>query len=138
MAPEIIRLDLPAIHKYLNLAGACVSEMLGRAEGVQDIEQMVYNIQLAVQEGCANIVDHAYSGEEGRIGVTLQLDTSPLSLTVELRDVGRSFDPEEVQDPDLDMPQVHGYGMFLMRALMDEVVYESHTGANCLRMVKQL
>jgi serine/threonine-protein kinase RsbW len=138
MGTDIIRLDLPATHKYLHLASACVGEMLGRIEGIHDLEQTCYNIQLAVQEGCSNIVDHAYSDDQGRIDITFTLKEAPRCLVVELCDVGQSFNPDTVQDPDLDMPQVRGYGMFIMRALMDEVAYDVRAGTNCLRMVKAL
>jgi serine/threonine-protein kinase RsbW len=138
MTAEIIRLDLPASHKYLNVASACISEMLSRVQGIPNMEQTVYNIQLAVQEACANIVNHAYSDDQGRIGLTLLLDGSPPVMSIELRDAGEPFNPTDTADPDLDIPQIHGYGVFLMRELMDEVVYESRSGANYLRMVKRL
>jgi serine/threonine-protein kinase RsbW len=138
MGKEIIHLDMPATHKYLHLAGACVGEMLSRVGGIHEPEQTIYNIQLAIQEGCSNIVDHAYSGEPGSLSITLILNDNPFTLTIELRDTGESFDPTSVEAPDLGVPQVRGYGMFIMRALMDEVVYESNAGTNCTRMIKWL
>ncbi len=140
MQPESIQLELPATHKYLNVATACIAEMLARVDGIQDHEQAVYNLQLAVQEACANIVDHAYPHGEGRFGLTFTLMDEPLRLVVELRDVGRTFDPTLVPAPTMnsEVLQVRGYGVFLMRQIMDEVQYESHSGENCLRMTKQL
>jgi len=135
---DVIRLDLPATHKYLNLLGACVGEMLSRLDDVADIESTVYNLQLAVQECCANIVDHAYDGGDGRIYVTLTLIDEPRRLVVELHDNGRAFEPELVPQPALGEPRVRGYGLFLMRQLLDEVDYLPQPGDNRWRLVKHL
>jgi len=63
---EVIRLDLPASHKHVNILGACISELLVRVEHVDDREAIMYNMQLAAHEACANIIDHAYAGDSGR------------------------------------------------------------------------
>jgi serine/threonine-protein kinase RsbW len=134
---DTIRLDLPATHKYLNVLSACLAEMLTRVEDTSDLETIVYNVQLAVHEGCTNIVDHAYEeAENGRINVTLTLENH--RLVVELQDAGRAFNPDAVPEPRLDEPQVHGYGLFLMRSLMDEVTYSPQPGNNRWRLIKNL
>lgn len=138
MPEDVIRLDLPATHKYLNLLGACIGEMLSRLDDAADLESTVYNVQLAVQECCANIVDHAYVGMDGRIYATLTLLEEPRRLVIELHDSGRSFEPETVKPPVLGQPQVRGYGLFLMRELLDEVDYLPSPGDNRWRLVKQL
>jgi serine/threonine-protein kinase RsbW len=138
---DTIRLDLPATYKYLNILGACVTEMLSRVEGLSEPEVLAYNLQLAIHETCTNIIDHAY-GEtqpENRIEITLKLEPVPRHLVMELQDTaGGSFDLSEVAEPDLENGQVHGYGLFLVRSLVDEVVYESQPGKNLWRLVKHL
>jgi serine/threonine-protein kinase RsbW len=135
---EVVRLELPATAQYLNVLAACIGEMLSRVDGMSDPQQTIYNIQLAVHEGCTNIVDHAYVDDGGRIAVNLMLGWSPPQIIVELHDNGRSFDPDSISDPDFDEPQVRGYGLFLMRQIMDEVAYDPQPGHNCWRMVKYL
>lgn len=136
---EVIELDLPAIYKYLNVLSECLAAMLVRVEDLPEQEIQIYNIQLAVQEVCTNIVDHAYAGmEAGRIKVTLSLLESPKRLSIELRDTGNSFDPSLVAEPDLEVGQVHGFGLFLLRILMDEVNYEPLYQSNCWRLIKVL
>ena len=137
-ASEVVRLELPANARYLNLLGVCIGEMLSRVDGMSDPQQTIYNIQLAVYEGCTNIVDHAYVDDGGRIAVNLMLGWSPPQIIVELHDNGRSFDPSSIPDPNFDEPQVRGYGLYLMRKIMDEVVYDPQPGHNCWRMVKYL
>jgi serine/threonine-protein kinase RsbW len=59
-------------------------------------------------------------------------------LTVEIRDTGKPFDLDAVETPGLNEPQIHGYGLFLIQQLMDEVVYIPKPGDNRWRLVKHL
>ena len=136
---EVIRLDLPATHKYLSILGACISGLLARVEDVAERESMSYNLQLAAHEACANIIDHAYAGDlDCRIHVTLTLIECPRRLIIELHDTGFSFDPATVPVPNLDEAHDHGYGLFLMHSLMDEVTYTSRPEGNHWALVKHL
>ncbi|MCD6302303.1 MAG: hypothetical protein J7M15_02125 [Anaerolineae bacterium] len=38
---------------------------------------------------------------------------------------GQSFNPEDVPSLDLEQAQEHGYDRFLMRGLVDEVVFQA-------------
>ena len=136
---EVIRLDLPANHKHLNILGACISELLVRVEHVHEREAIIYNLQLAAHEACANIIDHAYAGDiDRRILVTLTLVGRPRRLIIDLHDTGCSFDLAMVPEPNLDEAHDHGYGLFLMRSLMDEVTYTSQPEGNHWALVKHL
>jgi len=137
--PITVSLELPAAHRYLNIASACIEALVERIEDVPDREMVSYTIQLAVQETCANIVDHAYAAEEaGRIRIELALEGAPRQLSVEIYDAGRAFDPAQAREPDLENAQVRGYGLFLMNRLMDSVVYERLPGRNHWHLVKHL
>lgn len=139
MSSDTIRLDLPAQHKYLNILGACITSILTHLDGLTEIPQLTYNIELAVQEVCTNIVRHAYVNQPtGRIDVTLTIERHPLRLTIDLRDEGKSFNITKVPAPNLEEGQVHGYGLFLIQQLMDEVTYEPQPGHNHWRLVKNL
>jgi serine/threonine-protein kinase RsbW len=139
LGEDSVQIDLPATTKYLHLLGPCVSQMLVRVDGLSDIAALAYNIQLAVHEACTNIVLHAYRGTSAqRIQVTFSLETAPKQLVMELRDTGASFAIDEVPDPDLALGQVHGYGLFLMRSLLDEISYHPLAGTNHWRLVKRL
>jgi len=101
----------------------------------------VYSVELAVDEACCNIIDHAYGGEGiGELKCSVIVDEG--KLTVILSDRGRSFDPKTIPDPKLNVPieklKPHGVGLYLMRKLMDEIKYEAipHRG-NVLTMVKR-
>jgi serine/threonine-protein kinase RsbW len=136
---ETIGLDLPASYKYLNALGACVQAVLEQVEGLPEPEITTYNIQLAVHEICTNIVGHAYQGMMGgRIAIAMSVTPDPLRLIVELRDTGRAFDPSSAAEPDLENAQIHGYGLFLVQSLMDDVSYEALPNGNRWRLIKNL
>lgn len=136
---DTIQLDLPASHKYLNVVSGCIAEMLARAGELAGPDELIYNVQLAVHEICANIVQHAYNHDNrGRIKITLTLSPHPRQFMVDLHDTGCAFDPAGVPAPDLDEGQVHGYGLFLARQLMDTVTYYPQAGHNRWQLVKNL
>jgi len=121
------------------LAIECVTEWAQKA-GFD--ERALYEIQLAVDEACANVVDHAYQGADpGDIEVSCCLDDQ--ILTVQVRDWGTGFDLTSVADPDLDAPLeeriLGGLGLFLVRQVMDDVQFRSDPElGNELMMSKRL
>jgi len=135
---DTIRLDLPANPRYLNVLGDCIAALLSHVNTLPDPQTTIYNVQLAVHEACANIIDHAYDGQGGRIHITMALNWQPPQLTIELVDTGKSFDPSAVPPTNLDEPHVRGYGLHLMKQLMDEVVYQTASSSNTWRLVKNL
>jgi len=102
----------------------------------------LYDIQLAVDEACANVVDHAYEGADlGDIEVCCALENQV--LTIRVRDWGRGFELDGVEEPDLDAPleerTLGGLGLFLVRQVMDEVEFRTDPElGNELTMSKRL
>ena len=135
---EVVKLDVPARHKYLNILGACLSALLERVEGLRDRDTLIYNVELAVHETCSNIVEHAYAGASGRIAVDITLKQDPRQLVVDVRDTGRPFDLSQVKEPAFEQTQTRGYGLFLIRSLVDEVTYRPQAGDNHWRLVKNI
>lgn len=137
--PEIIRLELPATTKYLNVLSACIAEMLVRVDDLDQRDSITYTIQLAAHEACANIVDHAYKGAtEQRIAIVLTLEVQPLRFIIDMYDSGQPFEIEQAPAPDLGEPQVRGYGLYIIRSLMDDVSYWPAPGNNHWCLVKHL
>ena len=110
------------------------------AEDADMGEGDIYAIQLAVDEACSNVIEHACDGEcEEQIEITCT--TSDDRLTIMVRDHGEPFDPTSAPSPDLDAAiedrPVGGLGIFLIRQLMDEIRYERlGTAGNVLTLVK--
>ncbi|MGD1995826.1 MAG: ATP-binding protein [Anaerolineae bacterium] len=121
---------------------AAISEFVTRAAEDAGLgESAIYAVEMAVDEACSNIIQHAY-GDERRGDIECTCRISGNGLTVILHDRGRPFDPEGVPEPDLDAAledrSVGGLGLFLMRQLMDEVDFEfTPDSGNVLTMVKR-
>jgi anti-sigma regulatory factor (Ser/Thr protein kinase) len=105
-------------------------------------ETGVYAVQLAADEACSNIMEHAYEAiTGGEIEITCSNDGEDLVLI--FRDHGCCFDPASVPEPilngSLNERQIGGLGIFLINHLMDEVKYENLGEAgNVLTLKKHL
>lgn len=101
-----------------------------------------FDLKLAVDEACANIVEHGYPRESpGTMRVAVSFDGE--RLTVAITDRGRSFDPSAIAPPDLtaglEERASGGLGWHLIRSMVDEVAYRADAaGGNCLTLVKRL
>ncbi|MBN1782353.1 ATP-binding protein [bacterium] len=113
---------------------------MARKAGFNDKD--VNKIELAIDEACTNVIEHAYRDTgEGDIDIDVEYDTQKFKVVV--ADQGRSFVMEDIKIPDMEKYmaelKVGGLGIYLMRTLMDEVDYRSKPGArNEVRMVKYL
>jgi serine/threonine-protein kinase RsbW len=136
--PDEIALDIPAAYTYLNVISGCIAAAFERLEDLQDRKTLAYQVQLAVHETCTNIVEHAYAGKYGRIQVVLSLPVKAGQLVIVIQDQGKSFQFSGYTQPNLDEPQESGYGLVLIRQLMDEVTYQALPGVNQWRLVKHL
>ncbi|MBK9051342.1 MAG: ATP-binding protein [Chloroflexi bacterium] len=108
----------------------------------------IFHIELACDEACTNIIEHAYSGEDqGPIEVTW--DVQPEGFTITLTDQGETFDPTAVPTPstptelnnleELDNVKVGGLGLHFMKKLMDKVIFTFKEGkGNQLIMIKEI
>ena len=128
----------PALLQQLDAIREFVSQA-ARDAGMDESE--VYAVALGVDEACTNIIEHAYEGiEGGDIEITCS-STGP-TLTIIIRDHGKTFDSSTLPTPDLDADldsrPVGGLGVFLMKNLMDEVHFESlGESGNVLTMIKR-
>jgi anti-sigma regulatory factor (Ser/Thr protein kinase) len=132
-------LRLKAVLDNVPVATLWVAEA-ARAAGLD--RRVVSQIELAVDEVCANVVEHAYAGmDAGEMEVTCALEVE--GFVVRVRDWGASFDPGAVDEPDVTAPLeergLGGLGLFLVRQVMDEVDFSfSRVHGNELVMVKRL
>ncbi len=124
--------------KNLDAIRELVGEAARRA-GFDDRE--VYAIQLATDEACSNIIEHAYRDmPPGEIEISYEADED--HMTIVIHDHGRTFDLSAVPQPNLtcDLRQrtLGGLGVYFIQNLMDEVRFESspQTG-NTLTMIKR-
>ena len=102
-------------------------------------ERDLYELELAVDEACTNVIEHSYQG----VGGKLEIEIQPLNSGVQvvIRDWGKPFDPESIPAPDVMAPleerPMGGVGLFLMRKVMNQVhfAFDPQRG-NTLTMTK--
>ncbi len=104
-------------------------------------ERAVYAVQMAVDEACTNIIQHAYGGE-GRGSIRLVYHVQPDGFQVTIYDQGKPFDPAQVPqfNPTLPLDQrpKGGMGLFLIRRSVDRVEFKFGTpDGNQLLLFKQ-
>ncbi len=104
-------------------------------------EHQAFEVQMATDEACANIMQHAYgAGVPGEIHIHCAVEGDDVVVTI--RDHGRPFDPSAVPTPDLACPleerPIGGLGLHFMRKLTDRIVFsfDPETG-NELKMFKR-
>jgi serine/threonine-protein kinase RsbW len=122
--------DLATIRDFVAAAG----QQLGLNE------RALYELQLAADEACTNVIQHAYGGQGGKIEVTVEPVTR--GVRVIIHDWGAPFDPQAVPPPALTAPlelrPVGGLGLFLIRQTMDQVDFEFDAEhGNTLTLVKR-
>jgi anti-sigma regulatory factor (Ser/Thr protein kinase) len=128
----------------------CASELgpiedaleLVRALGQPYGESFAYELELAVSEILTNVIQHAYQGKGGEIRGEFRLEAD--RVQVDVYDRGVPFELAAVPDltaepaPDPRRPGERGYGVHIVRQVMDEVDYWPSTGAgNHWRLVKR-
>lgn len=86
-------------------------------------EEKVQDVKVAVGEACSNAIEHGVS----RRGIDITYETSLDFLKVTVRDYGPGFEYKEGTLP-ADPLSERGRGLFLMKALTDEVVFHSKLG----------
>jgi len=119
-----------------------IAEFIGRAAAQAGLDdQATYQLQMAVDEACTNIIEHAYGGE-GKGQIKLLCTAKKNGLHVTIFDQGASFDPQSVPILDVSAPlserQRRGMGLFLIYNLVDNVQYKFDTPeGNCLTLFKK-
>jgi serine/threonine-protein kinase RsbW len=121
---------------------AVIREFVDRACREADVDdEACYDIKLAADEACTNIIEHGYAGlEPGSIIFSLQYGAQ--QVVVRLTDFGHPFEPAEPPTPDaeavLESGELGGFGLYFMHRSMDSVTYEPAIGGNTLTMIKKL
>jgi serine/threonine-protein kinase RsbW len=132
-------LHVPSSTENLALIREFVSSVATQA-GLD--EKDIAKLELAVDEACTNVIEHAY-GHDSTKEVTVRAIVDDENLNIHVVDTGRGFDPAAVPQPDLQSliseRRTGGLGLRVIKSLMDEVHYEIIPGIkNELHMTKRI
>lgn len=111
-------------------------------QGVAGLDdQAIYDVQLAVDEICTNIITHGYAGMDPG-SIILNVDLSPQFLQVTISDFGHAFEPVEPPalnaNATIEEREVGGLGLFFVFSSVDDIRYESSPAGNTTWLVKKL
>jgi serine/threonine-protein kinase RsbW len=103
--------------------------------------EVLYDIQLAVDEACTNIITHGYAGmDPGSIILNLEFATDILTITI--TDFGHSFEPGNAPTPDvnasIDERELGGFGLFFINQSVDRMDYRVTEDGNMMILTKNL
>ena len=102
---------------------------------------VVFNLNLVLEEAVVNIIHYAYPKEEHQY-IYLSAHVHEGSIVFVLTDTGKEFDPTLAPDADITLSaedrEIGGLGIFLIRQIMNEVRYEGIDGKNVLTLEKRL
>lgn len=131
-------LNVPSSTENLALIRDFVSNICSRA-GFDEKETA--QLALAVDEACANVIEHAY-GLEAAHEVTVRIFVEDDEIDFVVIDNGKGFNPGNVRQDEIEelieQRKSGGLGLRLIRTIMDDVRYQIIAGEkNELRMVKK-
>ncbi|MBO7407904.1 MAG: anti-sigma factor antagonist [Clostridia bacterium] len=102
-------------------------------------------LELAAEEIFVNIANYAYKPYTGNATVRLELSGEAGNISsVELTfiDSGKPYDPLKKADPDVSLSaeerEIGGLGIFMAKAVTDEIRYKYADGQNVLTLIKQV
>ena len=138
-AKNTFRLNLPAKSENLDIVRKFIS---GIAANIGFSDDDIYQIELAVDEACANVVTHAYTGDnksDPKILVTVRTRKDRIEITI--ADRGMGFNPNDLKSPNMNeylkRMKPGGLGVHLIKTLMDKVSFNIKPGVrNEVKMVK--
>lgn len=120
--PASVTLELPSEVRLVDVVHSAAEKM---AEFAGFDEDIALNVGLAVREAVINAMLHGNRKDPGR-SVTVTLTADGTELVARVVDQGDGFDPEETPDPTEgdNLLRTSGRGLLLIRAFVDEVVFE--------------
>ncbi len=136
-----ITICVPCELRFRNVTADLVRQYCERRELLGATPEQCMQVHSAFIEAFNNVALHGIS-QRSEQRETLQVDLAHQGgkLVIQMRDRGKSFDFEGVEDPDLSGLPESGIGIFIIKRFMTQVEYSpgQDGGDNVLRMVKEL
>jgi len=132
---EVVRLVIPSRLELLSIVDKVV-EGVGEQMGFEEDDKDA--VSISVIEAGTNAIQHGHGHESERM-VEIVFHLLPEELVVEVSDNGRGFKLDVLEDATApeNLLKERGRGIFIMRAMMDDVRFDfTDHGTRC-RLVKR-
>ncbi len=130
---DTISLRIPCNTNYISIARTTAALIASKLDF--DIES-IEDIRIAVSEACNNAIQHSQQNNSYfEIEYILEKNT----FIARIIDSGKGYDENAYQEPDLKELNESGLGIFIMKALMDEVeINASKDEGTCVKLSKYI
>lgn len=128
---DLFKFSVPGKPEYVGTIRMAISSLANQAGF--DVEA-IEDIKVAVSEACNNALCHRSTGGGD---YEVECEVTQGKLTVSVSDKSGGFDVEKYKEPSLTAPKEGGLGIFIIKALMDEVDILTELGIGTqIKMVK--
>jgi len=135
----IAMITLPAEIRFVRLASLTALKVAELFEESLQIKQsdvdFCHAFELSVSEAFTNSASYADRSKEDNM-ITLSFSSDNNKLTVSISDSNPPFNPDPTPVDITNYPE-KGFGLLLIRQLMDSVSYSREQGTNRISMTKQ-
>jgi serine/threonine-protein kinase RsbW len=134
-----IQISVPNQTRYLSLVGRIGENMARELDSFPgDRETLGHHLNLVLTEALVNAIKHANVTDPDK-EVQIRINVCDKELVIRVYDDGQGFDLDLVPYNGCPDPlNEKGRGIFIIRSLMDSVVYRKANGGNVLEMKKAL
>jgi serine/threonine-protein kinase RsbW len=129
---DMIRMKIPSDPRYVSAIRAFVED-LAKKSGFDKVK--IEDLKLAINEALANIIEHAYGGQRNKV-IFIYIIVTFKYIEIILKDFGKKVDLSEIKSRDLGEVRDGGLGVFLIKNMVDELVYASQKVGTELRLIK--
>lgn len=126
-------LEVPNELESLRVAASFTDAVLRELGDVPDKARLLHDLALVSSEALTNALRHGTTGAAVRLAYAFDAEGIEISVT----DHGEGFDLDGVALPNFDENPEGGYGIYIARAIMNEVRYERADDGNHLILTKR-
>ena len=113
---QIMRVPIPARPDRLKLIRSATEQAAKYCEAP---ESWIFDLKMAVDEACQNIIRHAY-GNKGDGDIMIDYSRERDALVVDIMDFADAVDPETVKSRNLSEVRPGGLGVHLIKSVCDD------------------
>jgi len=125
-------IEVPCLLESLRIAAPFTDAVLYELPEIEDRDRLIHDLRLVSSEALTNALRHGESGANIRLAYTLYSD----SIVIVITDHGVGFDLDAVNPPDFEECPEGGYGIHIMKTIMDDMRYEKTADGNNLVLTK--
>ena len=102
---------------------------------------LIFSLNLVLEEALTNIILYGFD-DQSEHKIEVEFKKSDDQLVITISDDGIAYDPTLKEDPDLTLSveerPIGGLGIFLIKKIMDQVVYNRNGNKNFLILTKNI